>query len=174
MRSGRFASRRAVGVVAALAAAGVLLVAIAAARSASPTTSPWWASGIPPTTCAWPAVYRTASVTREGLGGCAGILLDPPAEVRLHVGEELDLHMTTGAPQGSLPPASEYPLPTSPDAAVLRLVAVADGGATGVYRAVGPGTVVLTSSGFCIHESGQETEGRCPLLAVAVTTASGG
>ena len=134
MRSGRFAGRRTIGMLAALGAAGVLIVAIVAAHSASPTTSPWWASGIPPTTCAWPAVYRTAAVTREGLGGCAGVLLDPPAEVRLHVGEELDLHMTTGAPQGSLPPAPEYPLPTSPDAAVLRLVSVTDDGATGVYR----------------------------------------
>ena len=173
MRSGRFARHRTIGIVAALGAAAVLIVAVAVWRFASSTASPWWASGIPPTTCAWPAVYRTAAVTREGLGGCAGVLLAPPAEVRLHVGEELDLHMTTGAAQGSLG-VPEYPLPTSPDAAVLRLVAVTDGGATGVYRAVGPGTLTLTSSGFCIHTSGQERTGICPLLAVTVAAATSG
>ncbi len=174
MRSGRFARHRTIGIVAALGAAAVLLVAVAVWRFASSTASPWWASGIPPTTCAWPAVYRTAAVTREGLGGCAGVLLDPPANVRLHVGEELDLHLTTGAALGSLPPAPEYPLPTSPDTAVLRLIAVTDGGATGVYRAAGPGTVTLTSGGFCIHKSGQETEGVCPLLTVTVAAATSG
>ena len=174
MRSGRFARHRTIDIVVALGAAAVLIVAVAAWRFASSTAAPWWASGIPPTTCAWPAVYRTAAVTREGLGGCAGVLLDPPAAVGLRVGEELDLHMTTGAALGSLPPAPEYPLPTSPDAAVLRLVATTDGGATGVYRAVAPGTVTLTSSGFCIHKSGQETAGVCPLLAVTVAAATSG
>lgn len=168
MRAGRFAGRQAVRIAATLGAACVLILAVAASHSAPGTTSPWWASGTPPTTCAWPAVYRTATVTRGGLGGCAGVLLDPPAQVRLRAGEELDLHMTTGASQGSLPPAPEYPLPSSPDAAVLWLVSVTDEGATGVYRAVAPGTAVLTSSGFCIHSSGQETEGECPLLAVTV------
>ncbi len=157
--------------VAAVLLVGALIISVAAFRSA-PATSPWWASGTPPTTCAWPAVYRTPTVARGGLGGCAGVLLDPPAEVRLRFGQELDLHMTTGALEESLPPAPDYPLPWSPDVSVLRLVSVADGGATGVYRAVAAGRVVLTSAGFCIHSSGQETHGECPLLAVTVAAPS--
>ncbi len=157
--------------VAAVLLVGALVIAVAALRPA-PATSPWWTLGTPPITCAWPAVYRTPTVARGGLGGCAGVLVDPPAEVRLRVGQELDLHMTTGAPVESLPPVPDYALPISPDMSVLRLVSVADGGSTGVYRAVAAGRVVLTSAGFCIHRSGQETHGECPLLAVTVVAPS--
>lgn len=157
-----------IGLAAIVVAGSIAAVAIHAV--ARPATSPWWAglSGIPPTTCAWPAVYRTASVTHAGLGACDGILLDPPAEVRLHVGEELDLHMP-GTTAGSTSMGPPYPLPASPDARVLRLVSVSDAGATGAYRAIAPGVVTLSTNGWCWHSAtDSETDGTCPVVRVTV------
>ena len=123
----------------------------------------------PPSACAWPAVYRTASATEEGLGNCGGNFFDPPAEVRLQVGEELDLHMTTYAPAGSTAPVPEYLLPSSPDDRVLRLDTVSDAGATGAYRAVAPGVVTLSTNGWCFHlATNTEVTGTCPVVRVTV------
>ena len=151
----------------------MLLAALAVAcGSPGPTgTSPWWAGppGLPPSACAWPAVYRTASATDEGLGNCGGNFFDPPADVRLHVGEELDLHMTAYAPAGSTAPVPEYPLPSSPDDRVLRLDTVSDAGATGAYSAIAPGVVTLASNGWCFHlATNTEATGACPVVRVTV------
>ncbi len=157
--------------IAAIVVAGSIAAVAAIHLVAAPATSPWWAGppGIPPSACAWPAVYRTAAQAHEGLGACDGIFVDPPPEVRLHVGEELDLHMTTGAPPGSAAPPSLYPLPASPDVRVLRLVSVSDAGATGAYRAIAPGVVTLSTNGWCWHSAtDSETDGTCPVVRVTV------
>lgn len=123
----------------------------------------------PPSACGWPALYRTASATDAGLGDCAALFFDPPDEVRLHVGEELDLHMTTETLAGSTAPVPLYPLPASPDDRVLRLVSVSDAGATGAYRAIAPGVVTLSTNGWCFHlATNTEVTGTCPVVRVTV------
>jgi len=55
--------------------------------------------------------------------------------------------------------------------AVLRLVAVTDGGATAAYRAEHPGEA-FSRSGLCQHTgSGQATDGPCRIVRVIVSAA---
>jgi len=125
----------------------------------------WWA---------WPGLSAcglAAEIRYDGrvfgLGDCAGVLLDPATTVRLHVGETLDLHTTTNAPVGTAPPELIIPLPSLATSDVLKVIAVADGGASASYLAVAPGTVTLVTRGFCL-KGGDETNGPCPLLTVVV------
>lgn len=123
---------------------------------------PWWAVG-GVTTCGSPALYRIGDGQPVRLGDCAGLLLTPPAEVRVSVGAEIDLHITTEPAQPT------YPLSTSPDHSVLRLVAFDDNGATGRYLAVADGELVLGTSGPCLDTaSGEQRTGACPVLKIVV------
>ena len=104
------------------------------------------------------------------IGNCAAMLLMTPARVEVRVGQGIDLHMTTGTPGATGLAAPLYPLPASPNDAILHAVAQADDGATGRFMAVAPGDVVLATTGLCTDpESGRQTKGACPVLAVTVT-----
>ena len=84
------------------------------------------------------------------------MLLKPARAAQMHVGQVLEMHITTEAATGE----PIYPLPQSPDDKILRLVTQTDNGATGRYEAVGPGTIVLNSNGFCLNtNSDVETDG---------------
>jgi Domain of unknown function (DUF4232) len=140
--------------------------------AATGQTEPWWVwpPGGGVTMCGVVARYRIDGGPPVSLGNCAGMLLTTPTRVMVHVGQEVDLHMTTDLPVGASPPVPRYPLPPSPDDAVLQRFAVEDAGATGSYRAVAPGEVVLTTSGLCTDlKAGRQAYGACPVLDVTVT-----
>ena len=129
-----------------------------------------WAPGGGKTACGVAALYRIDDGQPVLIGNCAAMLFTSPTDVRVHVGQEIDLHMTTEMPVGASPPVPVYPLPASPDDAVLRLIAQEDGVSTGRSPAVAPGDVVLTTSGLCTDDrTMQQTSGACPVLHVTVT-----
>lgn len=98
------------------------------------------------------------------------MLFTNPYDVTVRVGQEIDLHITTDAPTGASPGPPIYRLPGSPDDTVLRLIAQEDDGATGLYRAVASGDVVLTTAGYCLdNRTDEQSYGACPLLHVTVT-----
>ena len=99
-----------------------------------------------------------------------GVLGGPGATVTLHVGDELDLHVTTEAPSETGAPEPIYPLPSLTDSSVLALIAMTDNGSTASYRAAGAGQLTLTTSGLCFHGS-DETRGPCPILTVNIVGA---
>lgn len=139
-----------------------LQVPVPSAQAAGPS---WWAwPGV--TTCGLAAEYRVG-LHVFGLGGCLEVLVDPDPTATLHVGEQIDIHVTTNAPVGTAPPKLIYPLPSLSSSDVLELIATSDSGATASYRAVGLGKVKLTTSGLC-SAGGDETRGSCPLLTVNV------
>ena len=130
--------------------------------------SPWWASGL--TFCGVPAKYRVNSGPPIAVGDCAELLLDPASTVTIRVGDELDLHVTSSASAASPSQEPIYPTPATAATTVLGLMAVTDAGATVAYRAIAPGTALLTTSGLCLHVSDdQETKGSCPVLIVMVS-----
>lgn len=94
------------------------------------------------------------------------MLLKPAPLAQMHVGQVLEMHITTEAATGE----PIYPLPQSPDDQILRFMAQADNGATGRYEAVGPGTIALKSNGLCLDSvSDVQTNGPCPVLTLTVT-----
>jgi hypothetical protein len=127
--------------------------------AAAASATPWWPhTGV--TTCGSVAFYRIgAHVVR--LGGCMGVLPNPPEAATLHVGQTVDLALMPGiGASGSLSSNSD----------VLRLVVASGDGLTMTYRAATTGDALLTTTGaLCMDTtSGQETSGTCPLLAVSV------
>jgi hypothetical protein len=144
-------------------------VGSASAPEGSSKSSSWWSSGL--TFCGVPAKYRVNSGPPIAVGDCAELLLDPASTVTVHVGDELDLHVTTSASEASPSQEPIYPTPTTAASTVLRLMAVTDGGATVTYRAIAPGTALLTTSGLCLHVANdRETKGSCPVLLVTVSS----
>jgi hypothetical protein len=130
----------------------------------------WWAWPADVTMCGTPALYRIGDGPRERLGNCAGMLFVTPASVEVRVGQEIDLHMITNAPAGASPPVPVFPLPSSPDDSVLRLISRDDNGATGRFLAIAAGDVTLLTNGFCLDiQSEQQSRGACPVLRVRVT-----
>ena len=98
------------------------------------------------------------------------MLFVKPASVEVRVGQEIDLHMITNAPAGASPPVPVFPLPSSPDDSVLRLVSRDDNGATGRFLAIAAGDVTLLTNGFCLDiQSDQQSRGACPVLRVRIT-----
>src|ERR1700690_4455092 len=71
--------------------------------------SPWWSSGL--TFCGVPAKYRVNSGPPMAIGDCADLMLDPAATLTVHVGDELDLHVTTSESDGSSDQEPIYPTP---------------------------------------------------------------
>lgn len=124
----------------------------------------WWIGGpggapTGPTSCGIPAFLRLEGRVQQ-LGGCAADLPDPPVRVRLRLGELLDLHVTQEDTERGLRPF--FPLPL-PDAAVLPLVRVEPGAATGTYRADEVGTVALVAASDC-----PARPRRCPFVIATV------
>jgi hypothetical protein len=130
------------------------------------SSAAWWAWPVGVTTCGPAALYRIGDASPERIGNCAAMLFTTPASVAIRVGQEIDLHMTTNAPEG----APIYPLPSSPDATVLRQIARDDNGATGRFVAVAAGDVLLLTTGLCFDtQSDLQSSGACPALRVRVT-----
>jgi hypothetical protein len=78
--------------------------------------------------------------------------------------------MLTCAPVGPSPVVPIYPLPPSPDDAVVWLIPQDDNGATGRYVAVAPGELVLVTTGSCLDtQSDQESNGAGPVIRVTIT-----
>jgi len=76
------------------------------------------------------------------------------------VGSEVDVHITD---------EKMYPTPSTNDSSVLEATAVADGGSTESFRAVGTGTAVLTTKGMCIlSDASPNAVAPCPVLEVGV------
>jgi hypothetical protein len=104
------------------------------------------------------------------IGDCAELLLDPPSTVTVRVGDELDVHVTTSESDTSPSLQPIYPTPSTTATDTLGLVAVTDAGATVAFRAIAPGTALLTTRGLCLHiPDDQETNGSCPVLLVTVS-----
>jgi hypothetical protein len=129
---------------------------------ASPS-APWWAVG-GLSACGRPAVSRVESRLTY-LGGCDASFGEPPAVISLAVGELLDLHMTPEVIGG--PPL--YPLPTSTDAKVVKLVATQDAG-TATYQAIGVGDATLLTNGSCSSTTVSQFNGPCPVVQIHVAS----
>jgi hypothetical protein len=126
----------------------------------------WWQSPIKgPTTCGIVAeVSVYGRITR--LGDCATLLVLPAPHFKIGVGATIDIHIATESPRPAAAPIFALPVPSNHD---VKLVARSPGGATGEYRAVGPGTVTLASArARCISRSGKEIRG-CPLVHLQIT-----
>jgi hypothetical protein len=133
---------------------------------ASCANGPWWAWPCGVTSCGGLAVYRIDGGEPRLLGGCSGRFHDPPDAAIVRVGQMIELHMITNAPVGASPGLPLFPLPPSPNERLLHLVASTDGGATGGYLALGPGNVVLDTSGC--PPDWQTLLGACPVLGITI------
>jgi hypothetical protein len=130
------------------------------AASAPP---PWWLTTAV-TTCNAPAAYRLPDGSQR-LGSCTGLLVDPPATVAVHLGDQVEIHMTETSPGGH----PSYAIPRSTDTDVLSLDS-AWGNTTAVFRAKALGTAWLVSSGQCLQTAtNAQINGNCPVLAVVVS-----
>ena len=153
-----------------LAAAGLLASCGVVHAGASSGGRPWWPTGV--SMCGPPAQVRLHGHVMP-IGNCAGMLLVPPQQVTLDVGQRIDVHMTEegAGPHGNkLVPV--MPLPRSSRPSVVMRSAISPDRATATYRAVRPGRAVLTSSRtFCLHTRHQrdrETTASCPVVKVVV------
>jgi len=138
--------------------------------------APWWllppvyTPGQPSPACALAAVYRVDGGAPSGLGYCAGLLVTPPVEVTLRVGQVLDLHMTSSPVEGGPSATSGYPLPSNPAGGVLRAGPSSDNGTTGTFVATRQGTTDLMTQGVCDDTAANvETDGPCPVIRIRVT-----
>jgi len=140
------------------------------------SSAPWWllppvyTPGQPSPACGLAAVYRVDGGAPSGVGYCAGLLVTPPVEVALRVGQVLDLHMTSSPVEGGSSATSGYPLPTNPAGGVLRAGPASDNGTTGTFVATRQGTTDLMTEGACDDTAANvETDGPCPVIRIRVT-----
>ena len=141
----------------------VSLVAIAALLCGCSNSTPWWyMKGA--TSCAPAALIRVAGHV-TALGGCAGEFVIPPPHVTLHVGSELDVHMTLDSNHDPI-----YRLPRASPASVLVRVGVSADGSTASYRAVHPGRTTLITRAPCYVVATKRSTSSpwCPMLDVTV------
>jgi hypothetical protein len=94
----------------------------------------------------------------------------PAQKVTVHVGQQIDVHMTE---EGSGPSGNRfvpiYPLPRSSRPSVVMLMAISPDRATGTYRAVRPGHVALISRASCSdYRHPQEITANCPVIEITV------
>lgn len=147
------------------------------AASPEPTVEPhpiptgalvgWWGD---PTGkyCVVPAYYRVAGKV-NGVGGCFGGLFDPPnRDVKVSVGQDLDVHMHILVVGGR----PLYPLPESSDPRVIRQWLRTDT-VTQTYRALSPGSALLLTTGSCLIADESPTgvhqvDGPCPVVEIRV------
>jgi hypothetical protein len=145
-----------------------LFTATAASLLVSCSSRPWYRTGA--SACGPPAQVRVNEHVMP-VGDCAALLVIPPAKVRVHVGQQIDVHMTE---EGSGPSGNQlvpiFPLPASSRPAVVMPGAVSADRATGTYLAVGPGHAVLISEAMCVvrHRTPPEITGSCPVIEVTV------
>ena len=140
--------------------------------TATPQGSPWWyQSGI--SMCGTPALYLVAGTVGRA-GSCAGNLVDPPDNVKVKVGDTVEVRLLAEAdPSNSGKFLAFYATPTSSDPTVLVRRSVSDGGISSVFVAEAPGTARILTSGECDSAKAgavlSQTFGQCPILQVTVT-----
>jgi hypothetical protein len=104
------------------------------------------------------------------LGSCAMSFVIPAVKVTVHVGQDIDVHMTeesTGYTGTHFVPA--FPLPYSSRPSVVARTAVSADKATGTFTARRPGHAVLFTTADCLEStSEQQTQGKCPALDITV------
>ena len=121
--------------------------------------------------CGPPALVRVGGHIMS-LGSCAGNLFLPAPKVRVHVGQEIDVHVTeegTGPAGNQLVPL--FPVPRSSRPSVLLPGAVGPDQATERYQAIRPGHAALIAQTSCTaisHGKILDVAGSCPLIEVTV------
>ena len=91
-------------------------------------------------------------------------MVDPPTHIDVHVGQDIDLHMTVAA--DGAPPL--YPLPVPDDPLVVRGWFI-ENDAQMTYRALAPGTTRLMTTGPCGGPGTSATfNGPCPAVEITV------
>ena len=148
------------------AIAGVVVGVVLATRP----SEPWWQ--LPSyARCVPPAAYRIDGGTRQWLGGCTGGFGVPVPSVTMHVGQELDVHMTQVFPRGlaNTPQVPDYAIPTSSDSGVLSQNGLSDQASTASFQARSPGLAQLATVAPCYLGGVAPTPpGSCPLLRISV------
>ena len=132
--------------------------------------SPWWqqtgTSG-----CGPPALMRVAGQL-TWLGNCAANFVIPAVKVRVHVGQDIDVHMleeSTGYTGTHFVPV--FPLPYSSRPSVVARTAISTDRATGTFTARRPGHATLFTTADCLvvsARSERQTHGKCPALDITV------
>jgi hypothetical protein len=104
------------------------------------------------------------------LGSCDGNFAIPAAKVTVHVGQDIDVHMTeesTGCTGTRYVPI--FPLPYSSQPSVLARATISKDKATGTFTARHPGHAMLFTTAYCMDSTFQrEMHGECPVLDVTV------
>ena len=131
---------------------------------------PWWVSHPGRTSNCGPAAEIRVAAHVTALGGCVGLFVTPPRTATIHVGQELDVHMTqepSGSGTGLVP---FYPLPHSSSASVMTRIDVSADGSTASYRALQPGRIALLTKARCLVRGTRRisTAPWCPILDVTV------
>jgi hypothetical protein len=105
------------------------------------------------------------------LGYCGVLFVIPPPTVTMHVGQELDFHVTQEPSSSGTGLVPIYPLPHSFPAWLLTRVNVSTDGSTARYRAMRPGRAELIigwpPKAHCLVNK-RATNPRCPILEVTV------
>ena len=133
-------------------------VAVITGLLASCSGTPWWTQ-TRTSACGPPALVRFAGHVKPA-GDCAALLTIPALRVTVHVGQQIDVHMSAG------------PVPHSSRPSVLLLGALGPGPSTGTYRAVHAGQAAVISRTWpCLvggHQPPKVITGHCPVVEVTV------
>ena len=120
--------------------------------------------------CLCPAGPDTGGRAGEVAGSCDANFGIPAAKVTVHVGQDIDVHMTeesTGYYGTHFVPM--FPLPCSSRPSVLARTTISTDKATGTFTARHPGHAVLFTTADCLDSTSQrETHGKCPALDITV------
>jgi hypothetical protein len=104
------------------------------------------------------------------LGNCAANFVTPAVKVTVHVGQDIDVHMTeesTGYTGTHFVPI--FPLPYSSQPSVVARTTISTDKATGTFTARHPGHATLFTTADCLAaRSQQQTRGKCPALDITV------
>lgn len=152
---------------------GALSFVVVSGLVAGCGSRPWWqgAEDLGVSSCGLPAMVRVAGRVMP-VGTCAGSFVIPAEKATLHVGEEIDVHMTEEPASASgnlLVPV--YPLPHSSGVSVLKRTATSPDMATATYIAEHPGHAMLISRAACVRSRPIEQyrdSVDCPVLNVTV------
>jgi hypothetical protein len=104
------------------------------------------------------------------LGNCAATFGIPAVKVTVHVGQDIDVHMTeesTGYTGTHFVPI--FPLPYSSRPSVVARTTISTDKATGTFTARHPGHATLFTTSICWGPGSQRTtRGKCPALDITV------
>src|SRR6476661_6587587 len=104
------------------------------------------------------------------VGSCGANFVTPAAKVTVHVGQDIDVHMTeesTGYSGTHFVPV--FPLPYSSRPSVVARTTISTDKATGTFTARRPGHATLFTTAYCLDSTSQrETHGKCSALDITV------